>query len=147
MNRRAILVTLSLAIGIVVLLGVAHAGTIYLKEGNYGEQDTVGVLSDMTTASYNFKKVNGFVNDEARSMRMEWVLAGTNIVLFDSSGGSKDDDWAEIVVMKTAPLIIVNTFNASQEIYSEGTLAALVTYHRYRMASMARCLAQRSQEA
>jgi hypothetical protein len=125
MNRISMLATIALAIGMVVgPLGVAHAGTIYLREGNNATEDVVGVLYDWEAAVINFKEVRGFVNDEARSLEMEWVLPGTRIVLFDSPSGSTDDDWAEIVVKKMAPYILVRSFN-----YSSDTDHMSVTYH------------------
>lgn len=124
MYRMSMLASKVLAIGIMVSSGVAHAGTIYLREGNNATEDVVGVLTDLSDVTINFKKVRGFVNDEARSLTMEWVAPGTTLRLFDSPGGSKNDDWVEIIVKKWAPLIIVNSFN-----YSSDTPFVSVTYH------------------
>ncbi|MGH8624967.1 MAG: hypothetical protein ACREYC_06780 [Gammaproteobacteria bacterium] len=126
-NHTALLMTVLLTIAVTVFVGTAHAGTIYLREGNNATQDVVGVLTDLSDAAINFTKVRGFTNDEARSLNMEWVAPGTTLRLFDNSGGSRDDDWAEIVVKEWAPMIVVNSFN-----YSSDNPFVKVAYHAAR---------------
>ncbi len=92
----------------------AHAGTVLFKEGNNGDQDTVGNTTDHTYQDVNFKSTSKYVNDEARSLILHWPRPGTTIRLYDSPSASEGDDWVEIKVKETARTIQINTFEENQ---------------------------------
>ncbi|HZI04137.1 MAG TPA: hypothetical protein VEZ71_08960, partial [Archangium sp.] len=79
-------------------------------EGNDCTQDQVGWYP-ATSLPMNIPNTSGsgWVNDEARSMRLFNIQAGTVIRVYDSSSGSTSAPWAEITV---------NRFIANRCIYS-----------------------------
>ena len=98
------------------LTGTAHAGAIYLHEGANGEQDIVGSANDYGYLSQNFKESRGrFVNDEAVSVRMEWVAPGTVIELFDDPSAGTGDDWVRIEVKGWSDNLIVRSLETNED--------------------------------
>ncbi|WNG59973.1 hypothetical protein F0U59_38570 [Archangium gephyra] len=53
---------------------------------------------------------SGWVNDEAKSLMVFRMPAGTIIRVYDSPSGAHDDDWAEIVINEYAPQLCVSSF-------------------------------------
>ena len=87
-------------------------GTLTFREGNSCTEDTVGWMTDRSGSSATDGSTNGgFENDEARSLSLSNVKAGTIIRLYDSSSGSQSDDWTQIFV-KSAFAGCVNTFES-----------------------------------
>ncbi|WNG23158.1 hypothetical protein F0U62_03235 [Cystobacter fuscus] len=53
----------------------------------------------------------GWINDEARSLKLEWwVPAGTIIRVYNSPSGSHDDDWAEITILGGTDYLCIPSF-------------------------------------
>ncbi|MDC0708690.1 hypothetical protein POL68_09440 [Stigmatella sp. ncwal1] len=53
---------------------------------------------------------SGWVNDEARSMMLFRVDAGTIIRVYDSPSGSHSDDWAEITLKRYVSELCISSF-------------------------------------
>ena len=75
--------------------------TIELYEGNDASQDLVCYITG--SVSYNLKEWDNCDNDEARSMVMYDVPAGSTIKLYDSPDADESDDWVQITVLKRIP--------------------------------------------
>lgn len=103
----------------------ALAGRFKFQEGNDGTQDVVGTISASNRQSINFTQDNRFVNDEARSVRIQSVAPGARLLVFDDPRGSTSDDWAEIVVKKSGPDVVVGTFQQTVD-----TEYYKITHHR-----------------
>jgi hypothetical protein len=89
---------------------------IVLREGNNGTQDVVGNITNAVPGrTFNFPQISGLQNDEARSLILHEIPRGTVIRLFDNSNGSKQDDWAEIVVKRFINRKVIGTFERSFE--------------------------------
>jgi hypothetical protein len=75
-------------------------GRFIFYEGNSLRGDVLGSVWDCNSQFYKLKELNisGVPNDEARSVRLLGVRAGTRLVVYDSPGCSTDDDWAEVAV-------------------------------------------------
>lgn len=84
-------------------------GNIILYEGNNASQNIL--------TSYNDGDYSGQVipNDEARSMRLINVKAGTKITVYDSKNGDTNDDYCIIRVKNQVSEIIINTFEQSKD--------------------------------
>ena len=90
---------------------------ITLYEGNNATQNVVCtiLLSDLQTRSpYIFSQGDGNCsNDEARSMTLVAIPAGTVLRLFDASDGDLQDDWVEIVTKRDLAIKTIGTFEQS----------------------------------
>ncbi|CAO3638285.1 unnamed protein product [Cunninghamella echinulata] len=82
-------------------------GTITLYEGNNATQNIVATYNDGDHSG----KVNP--NDEARSMKLTNVRAGTKITVYDSKDGSTGDDYCVTRVKKQVSEYIVGSFEQS----------------------------------
>jgi hypothetical protein len=105
----------------------AQAGTIVLREGKGCSQDVVKRLSD-TPEHYNLKNFSG-TNDEARSLELNSVEAGTKILVFDHPRGRRSDDWSEIYVSKFTPFRCVSSFEDSFGEAVDGDSVFGIEYH------------------
>lgn len=85
-------------------------GQIVFYEGNGGSQDIVTTFSDNPGQD---RRVNP--NDEARSVKLLDVRAGTVISVFDAKNGSQTDDFCVIQVKRSSPEYTVGTFERSFE--------------------------------
>ena len=99
---------------LLIPFGSADGGVVELYEGNGASQDHVGTTHDRRVQKINFKGNRRieklFVNDEARSMVLRYPRVGTRITLFDSPSAKRNDDYTVIVVKKTAPKIVIHSF-------------------------------------
>lgn len=86
-----------------------------LHEGNNGQQNLVCAVGVGQSINYHFPSHAECDNDEARSLTLTDVPAGTLIRLFDSPDGSRSDDWAEIVVKRDIAAKLIGTFQADFE--------------------------------
>ena len=101
-------------------------GAIVFFEDNGCRGDVVGVwFEGASPTTIHFKTLPGFHNDEARSLRIVNLPKNSSITLWDNPGGSKIDDWAEIILRAHASEYDVNSFERS---YEDATVK--VTYHR-----------------
>jgi hypothetical protein len=75
-------------------------GFIRFYEGKSGTQDTFCPVT-VTTLPYHSKE-KMCKNDEAQSLRVESLPAGTRIWVFDNSNCDTGDDWALITTLKRA---------------------------------------------
>lgn len=98
-------------------------------EGNNGTQDA-WPLSTELSQSWDLQSGGAPVpNDEARSCTVVDAPPGTVINVYDSSSGSKDDDWAQITVQQNVSTpVVVATFENST---SYGGGAVTVTYNKH----------------
>lgn len=80
-------------------------GGFYFYEKNNADTsgDTVCVLPASQDWDLSFKST-GCENDEARSMKVRGVKAGTRVTLYDSPSGDRQDDYAIIYIKKDADL-------------------------------------------
>ena len=80
-------------------------GGFYFYEKNNTDTtgDTVCVLPNSKDWDISLKST-GCENDEARSLKVRGVKAGTRLTLFDSASGNRQDDYAIIVIKKDADL-------------------------------------------
>lgn len=90
---------------------------IKFYEGNGGTQKYLFAISTEGAVVNWATTLNGSgVNDEARSVVLIGVLAGTTIKIFNEKNGDPGDDWTEIYVKKDIPYgtsVIVNSFEDS----------------------------------
>jgi hypothetical protein len=94
---------------------VSSAGVMKFMQGNNCTQDIVGETSDEPGKSINFKKTGEFTNDEARSVLLINVRAGTLLKVYDHPDGDMDDDWTEIVLKKTVSRYCIKSFEQTYE--------------------------------
>lgn len=93
-------------------------GGLYFYEQNNASTagDTVCVLP--ANRNYDLRlPTKGCENDEARSLQLRGVRAGTRITLYDSPDANRQDDFVIIDVKSTIPLkssITINSFETSQ---------------------------------
>lgn len=86
-----------------------------LHEGNNGSQDLVCALPAGQPVSVDFTSGGPCANDEARSITLRDVSAGTVLFLYDSSGGNREDDWVAIEALQDVSFRRVDTFETSFE--------------------------------
>lgn len=98
-------------------------GGLSFREDNGCFEDFVGSLTDRSANVVNFTSNDAFTNDEARSLSLSSVRAGTIIRVYDNSAGSTSDDWTQIFVKSTTSAC-VGTFQSSFE-----TSALRVEHH------------------
>lgn len=89
------------------------APTIDLQEGNNASQDLVCTIVAGEPRIVRFPGHPECDNDEARSMTLHGVRAGTVVLVFDHPEGSLDDDWLAIRVKRDLASVVVDTFEAS----------------------------------
>ena len=89
--------------------------SVILYEGNNASQDVVCILNTRANQSLNFQNHQECDNDEARSMVLNAVPAGTTIALFDSPSGNLQDDWVEVIVKRDIHRKEIGTFERSFE--------------------------------
>jgi hypothetical protein len=75
-------------------------GRFIFYEGNDLTQAMLGDVSDCFATFHKLKELNlaNVPNDEARSVQMLNVKAGTTLIVYDSPDCSTDDDWTEIYI-------------------------------------------------
>jgi hypothetical protein len=99
-------------------------GTLSFREDNGCLQDFVGSLTDRSGNLVRFPDNDSFDNDEARSVQLTNVKAGTIIRVYDDSSGSTADDWTQIFVKTAAGSVCLGTFQLSSD-----TPSMKVDYH------------------
>jgi hypothetical protein len=95
--------------------GVSRSGVLVFNEGNGCTQDVVGRTTDAAGQQINLRRTHGWENDEARSLRLNGVVAGTVIEIYDNSEARRDDDYTIITVKRTTNGYCVRTFESSWE--------------------------------
>ena len=93
-------------------------GSILLYEGNRGTQSLLcNIRYEGHSRTINLKKDNlGCENDEARSLVLQNMPAGTSIFVYDSPSCSRQaDDATQIRVKRNIDSYVVNTFERSYE--------------------------------
>ena len=91
----------------------ATGAVVDLHEGNDASQNLLCTLQAGQSASVRFPGHPQCDNDEARSLRMHNIRAGTVLTLFDSPDGARNDDWAEITALRNIVTKIIPTFERS----------------------------------
>jgi len=113
---------------LVNIYGSDSSSNIQLYEGNYGSQDFVCQINAFQKTEFSFKDSRNYykcTNDEARSLVLNNVRAGTTITVYDTSDANTKDDWTTIYVKKTSARQVIGTFERSfQNEYVK------VTYHK-----------------
>jgi len=100
-------------------------GLILFYEGNNGSQNLVCTLK-VKMDRINFKNDSyGCDNDEARSLVLSYVKAGTRITIYDSPDAKTNDDYTVITVKRSIPYYRVNSFQGN---INDDYVKA--TYHR-----------------
>ena len=91
---------------------LALAGTIDFFEGNNGKQDKIGTVSDESGRGYNLKDEGAPVkDDEARSVVLNVIKAGTTITVYDDAKGREGkSDYCIIEVLKDVQQYTVSSF-------------------------------------
>jgi hypothetical protein len=89
-------------------------GTMSFREDNGCLQDFVGSLTDRSGNVVRFPDNDSFDNDDARSLQLTNVKAGSIVRVYDNSDGSTADDWTQIFV-KTTGSFCVGTFQLSSD--------------------------------
>lgn len=79
-------------------VGPSNEMTFY--EDNRCGGDQVGHTTDAPGQSINLTNRPGWTNDEARSVKLHTVRAGTVITVYDDSDGKLDNDWTRIIVKR-----------------------------------------------
>lgn len=106
--------------------GVASGPMLDLHEGNDARQNLVCTLHAAQTTAARFPGHADCDNDEARSLTLRGVPAGTVVRLFDDPDGGRGDDWTEIEVLRDVSARVIGTFERST---SDADVR--VTYHRH----------------
>jgi hypothetical protein len=105
--------------------GVRLGGLVF-REGNRCSQDIVGETNYFPGQRLNLRRTHFWENEEARSLQLERVRAGTVIRVFDDSGGSKDDDYAVITVKSNTNRYCIRKFQTTS-----ANSTVQVDYHRH----------------
>lgn len=85
-----------------------------LYEGNSAGQAIVGQIEAWERGIYRLSDV-GIPNDEARSVVLRHIPAGTRLQFFNSPGCGEDDDWGEIVAKEYINERMIYTFELVYE--------------------------------
>jgi len=100
---------------------------IVFYEGNGGSQNIVCTLSRPEGGYTNFKNNRNCGNDEARSVKLIEVPAGSEIKVYDDPNGSTRDDYTVITVLSDITgSYVVDTFESS---YSDGIVRVQFNRH------------------
>jgi hypothetical protein len=100
--------------------------TFHKRNGCHGE--SAGWLTDRSGNTVNFTDSDAFDNDDARSVRLDRVNAGTIIRIFDNSSGRRNDDFSEILVRSTTTSShCVQTFEFPAGVFSDGFITGRFT--------------------
>ncbi len=115
------------AAAILFTLGITtlNAGSIRFMEANECGENQKGECEDKAGTRIDFKKTEGFTNDDARSVTLLNVRKGAIIRVYDNPEGKEDDDYAEIVVKKEVQSYCVKSF---ENTYEDDTVK--VTFHK-----------------
>jgi len=107
---------------------IASAGEIRFMEGAKCTQNHKGETSDAPGQDINFKKEKykkkGFDNDDAKSLALFNVRAGTRVRVYDDPDGKTKDDWTDIIVKRYVQELCVNSF---ERVYENADVK--VTWH------------------
>jgi hypothetical protein len=96
------------------------------RNGCHG--NSVGLMTDRSGNFEDFTQSDSYDNDDARSLRLDRVSAGTLITVYDNSRGRRNDDFSEILVRSTTNAQqCVSTFE-----FANGTLSNATLQGRYR---------------
>jgi len=87
-------------------------GTMTFREDNGCLDDSNGSLTDRSRNTVRFPDNDSFSNDDARSLQLSNVHAGSIIRVFDSPDGATNDDWTQIFV-KATQFGCIGTFQSS----------------------------------
>jgi hypothetical protein len=98
-------------------------GTMTFREDNGCFDENNGSLTDRSRNTVRFPDNDSFSNDDARSLLLSNVHAGSIIRVFDSPDGATNDDWTQIFVKATTSTC-VGTFQASSN-----TAALKIDHH------------------
>lgn len=101
----------------------SNSARVGLYEGNGQQQNLVCELADRDSGVQKFG--GDCDNDEARSAALYNLPAGRVVRLYDDAEGSRQDDWVELVVLRAAARINVDSFERSYE-----SPDVRVTFHR-----------------
>jgi hypothetical protein len=101
-------------------------GGLVFREGNRCSQDIIGETNHFPGQRINLPRTHAWENDEARSLQLERVRAGTVIRVFDDAGGSRDDDYTVIKVKANTNRHCIRTFERS---WQNSTVR--VQFHRH----------------
>ncbi len=89
-------------------------GTISFREDPGCRGDLDGLVTDRSGTPVNFEDdANDFINDDAESLGLSNVAAGTIIRVYDDEEGSHSDDWTQILVKQPASVCRTNGFEDS----------------------------------
>lgn len=86
---------------------------VTLKEGNGGSQNTVCQLGVAQAMQLRFPGHPECDNDEARSMLLHDVPAGTTFLLFDDPNRSLQDDWTAVRIKRPVASRTIGSFEAT----------------------------------
>lgn len=100
-------------------------GQLSFREDNGCVEDFVGWLTERSGNLVNFTNNDAFTNDEARSLSLSNVRAGTIIRVYDNSAGSTNDDWTQIFAKTNISSTCVGTFQTSSD-----TPSLRIDHHR-----------------
>jgi len=89
--------------------------TLDLHEGNGGTQNLVCSPAVGQPKSVHFQDHGECENDEARSLTMYDVPAGTIFFFYDNPGGNREDDWVVIEVLEDLGVRTIDTFETTFE--------------------------------
>lgn len=92
-----------------------RSGWMVFREGNRCSQDIIGETNHFRGQRINLRRTHGWENDEARSLQLDRVRAGTVIRIFDDPGGGRDDDYTVITVKSITNRYCIRTFERSWE--------------------------------
>ncbi|TXL81906.1 ricin-type beta-trefoil lectin domain protein [Vineibacter terrae] len=103
------------------------SGNVQFHKRNGCHGDSAGRLTDRSgnTVDFTDSASDTFDNDDARSLRLDRVSAGTIIRVFDNSGGRRNDDFSEIQVRATtSSSYCVPTFEFADGAFSDSVITA-----------------------
>ena len=100
--------------------------TLGLCEERHCRGDAVGGLTDRSGNIVDLTNNDSFENDEASSMRIQNIRPGAIVRVFDNSQGRTDDDWAQLLVMRSTSTWCIGTFESG----IPGLGALRMQYHR-----------------
>lgn len=96
---------------------LSHGG-IYLYENTNADKAQDAVCVFPANRGVVNRKANGCENDEAKSMNLSGIAAGTRITLFDHPNGNRNDDYMTIDVKRDIPVtarVLVPNFESDRD--------------------------------